>query len=621
MQELPPLLLPTEVGIDTETTGLDWPRDSMFGFSIAWDCHTAYFDIREQPEALSWLKDAIRHNPRTHWVFFNITFDLKMFWSMGVEFPLERCHCTSINACCINEHLGHAQYTLDSLSQRYLGEGKYGDIYQDLADIFGGQATKGVQIRNLQQAPPEVVAPYAEVDAQRTLQLYQGQQALIDEQNLHQVIAFEESTIPRVFAAELRGVRVDVERAQTARQEIHEEIYKHQRALDEMVGRPFNVNSSPQIKAYYEPYETGDGWFLKDGSPCATTPKGNASIDKDVLQARRHFDPVADKIIEIRSLIRTADTFLGKHILGSAVETSDGYYVYPNINQAASEEGGTKTGRFSYTGPALQQIPNRNKVVAAIVKACFLPDPGHKWLDGDLNSFEVRVFGHLVGAYNPHIAEVYAANPETDFHQYVADLMGVPRNPQPEGGANAKQLDLSMIFNSGNGAIAEKLGYDTIPASFTNDEGDVITYKKPCIEAQMVIDEYHRNVPGVKTLATKAKETALSRGYIKTMYGRHLRLESKRLAYKMSGILIQATAGDLNKDNWRLIDEALDDRGRMLLNTHDSYSMSVEEGREKEVWKDVKQHIETAERPHKLRVPLVLDYNGCGPNWWGALQG
>jgi hypothetical protein len=35
------------------------------------------------------------------------------------------------------------------------------------------------------------------------------------------------------------------------------------------------------------------------------------------------------------------------------------------------------------------------------------------------------------------------------------------------------------------------------------------------------------------------------------------------------------------------------------------------------VWARVKEAIE---RP-RLRVPLVLDLNGAGKNWWEALQG
>ena len=82
--------------------------------------------------------------------------------------------------------------------------------------------------------------------------------------------------------------------------------------------------------------------------------------------------------------------------------------VYPNINQSKGEDGGTGTGRLSYTAPALQQIPSRRKDVAAIVKPCFLPDEGQVWVDCDMNSFEVRTFADLVG--NQEIINEYILN-------------------------------------------------------------------------------------------------------------------------------------------------------------------------------------------------------------------
>jgi len=68
----------------------------------------------------------------------------------------------------------------------------------------------------------------------------------------------------------------------------------------------------------------------------------------------------AQLVLKIRSDIKTRDTFLGKHVLEHAV----GGRVYPTINQSKGEDGGTGTGRLSYSAPALQQIPSRRKEIA-----------------------------------------------------------------------------------------------------------------------------------------------------------------------------------------------------------------------------------------------------------------
>jgi DNA polymerase I-like protein with 3'-5' exonuclease and polymerase domains len=194
--------------------------------------------------------------------------------------------------------------------------------------------------------------------------------------------------------------------------------------------------------------------------------------------------------------------------------------------------------------------------------------------------------------------------------------MGVPRNPTKEGGANAKQLNLSMIFNAGKGSIARQLKLPVIDDEFTDDYGKRIKFYRSGPEGETVISKYHQKIRGVKELAGACTDTANSRGYLFTMFGRRLRFPRKYKAYKASGILIQATSADINKDNWRIIGRILGDRGRMLLNTHDSYSMSIREDKWKGTWKDVKRAIE---RPI-LRVPLILDLNGAGYNWWAAVR-
>jgi len=609
------------IALDTETTGLNWPADIMFGFSISTPEWGKYYDIRKEPKALQWLTEELK-SYRGKLIFFRAAFDIKMLISAGVDtIPIDQVDDAAIRACLIDEHRttvfpwtrSRKDYSLDSLAHDCLGKKKVSEIYQELADQFGGQATRNVQMPNLYRADPQLVGPYAIKDTDLTLELWQWQEQEIERQGIREICEFERKVFPHVLDQEMHGLRIDRNAAEKAMGELTLEIERQKLALNKIVGKDFNVNSTPQIRDYFRPRETATGiWVLEDGTPCKVTPKGNPGIDNDVLHSIEDRSPVAAGIINIRSLIRTCDTFLGKHVLGSAV----GDRVFPNINQVASEDGGTKTGRFSYTSPALQQIPNRNKTIAAIVKPCFLPDEGQTWVDCDLNSFEVRVFAHLVGAFNSSLVRQFEEKPDTDFHQWVADLMNVPRNPRPEGGANAKQLNLSMIFNSGKGAIAHKLGLPTSGDSFIDDFGKTINYRRAGPEAERIIETYHNRIQGVRQLATIAKERAEKRGYLRTMYGRHIRFPRKFKSYKASGLLIQSTSADINKENWILISEALNQRGRLMLNTHDSYSLSVEQGREKEVWKDVKSSVER----DILRVPLILDLNGHGPNWWAALQ-
>lgn len=598
------------IALDTETTGLHYPKDRAFGFSISTpDGQSFYYDIRHEPKMGRWLEDELRHyNGRV--VCHYASFDYRMLRSAGIHIPIHLLDDTCIRASLINEHL--PAYDLDYLAAKYLKKKKETDIYRELASLFGGSATRKAQIHRIKDAPPEIVAPYAETDTDLTLELWLWQEEEIKRQGIEKICEFERGLMPTFIRNEMKGIKVDLDYAEEAADKITPLIDEKQTWLNKQAGKEINTNSSLQVKALFEPKQQQDGsWIASDGTPLESTPKGQPSLGADAL--RKLSDPKAAAILEIRSLIKTRDTFLRGHVLG---HQHDGR-VYPKINQTKGEDGGTGTGRLSYQDPAMQQIPSRNKKVAAIVKPCFLPDDGQIWVDGDMASFEVRVFLHLVN--NPQIIEMYQNDPEKDSHQVVADLTGLVRNATYSGQPNAKQLNLSMIFNSGKGAIADKMGMDWWWEEFVvqrgKDAGKKVRYKKAGAEAEKIIEQYHRQMPGVKELAEGCKSTAERRGYIYTYTGRRLRFPGGAHSYAASGKLIQATAADRNKENWKIIEEVLGDEGRLILNTHDSYGMSLPEN-----WQPLFNKVKEALEEPKFRIPLILELSGAGPNWWEAVK-
>jgi len=597
------------IAIDSETTGLQYMADKAFGFSVSTpDGKDYYWDLREHPRAIDWFNDqmAIYKGKK---IAHNASFDVIMMESAGIMIPLTNIEDTVIRAYCINEQL--FSYKLDDLAKKYLNATKETKIYEQLAAIFGGKATANVQMKNISKAPPHITGPYAEKDTRLTLDLYDWQEDEIKSQGIERIVEFERNKIPMFIRNEMGGIRVDLDYAEEAFDKMTPIIDSDQLELNSMFGTEINVNSSPQVKKIFEPKQDKNGdWHASDGTLLGLTPKGNPSLGADALREMKH--PGAKLILQLRSNIKTRDTFLKGHVIGSAVNG----YVYPTVSQTKGETGGTGTGRLAYGKPAMQQIPNRNKKVAALIKPCFLPDEGHKWVDADMASFEVRVFAHLIN--NPVIINAYKENPYTDFHQFVADLTNLVRNAEYSGQPNAKQLNLSMIFNSGRGAIADKMGMPWEWDEFKDGKGKIIKYKRPGIEAIKVIDEYHRKIPGIKEFANRAKAVAENRGYVFTYTGRRLRFPRGYKSYKASGLIIQATSADLNKENWEIIDDVLNGtEGRMLLNTHDSYSMSLPVDKWEEYYTEVKNGIEKEDR---IRVPLLLDFNGIGNNWWEALQ-
>jgi DNA polymerase I-like protein with 3'-5' exonuclease and polymerase domains len=610
------------IGLDTETTGVQYPRDAAFSVGIATEWDKFYLDFREDHGLAKQVAKVI-HDARPVIAAHNASFDAKMMASAGYPLPLDLFQCTMVRACLIDEHehtpfpwkKQRGSYSLDYQARKHLGMNKTDDFEDRAKAALGLPANyaRGKLMGRIADVPREIVEVYAKDDAELARLLWWWQEAEIKRQDIRQIVEFEQKLFPVIVESEMRGIDVDVDIARKAQEKLSVEIEKAQRDLDRDVGREVNVNSSPQMKTLFEPYEVDGQWHAKDGTPLERTKTGNPSLGGEALHNMT--DPLAEQIINIRSLIKTRDTFLGSHVIGHEYNGK----VYPNINQAKGEDGGTSTGRLSYTDPAMQQIPSRNKTVASIVKPCFKPPEGKVWLETDLASFEVRIFAHLVGAYNDTLVTTYAKNPEMDFHQWVGDMTNLPRNATYSGEPNAKQLNLSMIFNQGKGATAAKMGMDWEWDSFTDKQGNEVRYQKAGLEAQEVIRRYHTRVQGVHQLAERAKLLAEANEQIKTAFGRRLRFPRGYKSYKASGLLIQSTAADVNKRNWLVINEALGSDGHLILNTHDSYSMAVPEDWKK-YYKLVKEAIEDMS-DIKLRAPLILDLDGAGSDWWSAKCG
>lgn len=606
MSQFPDLSRYPYFAIDTETTGLLWWKDRIFGVSLSLpDGRDLYWDVRDSPKVIDWLRDQMPHTALS--IGHNYKFDLLFFRKHGIWVPDGTADCTMIRAALIDEH--RLTYDLDSLGKDCVGVGKDTAIYQKLADLFGGKPTKDAQMPNLQRAPAALAGVYAKRDTRTTLMLWGWQQIEIERQGLGQVAALERELTPVIVDIEWGGVKVDVREAEKAADEIDRVAKQMQAQLNQIAGFPVNPNPSASIHQLFEPKMNEAGiWILNDGTPAEKTDGGKASINADVLRDMKH--PAAELILKLRKMIKVRDTFIRGHILSY----HNNGMIHANYNQAKSEnDRGTGTGRLSVNSPALQQIPARDIDIAAIVRALFLPDQDQDWLCWDWAQMDFRMMAHYVN--NPIILKAYNDDPDTDFHQLASDLTGLPRKPRFAGDANAKQINLGLVFGMGMGKLAWEMG---LPYTLSEYRGKA--YMKPGPEAEAVFQRYHENIPGVQDMLKSASAIAKDRGHVRTIMGRHIRFPGGRATHKAGGLIFQGSAADALKQ--KLIEVHKEIKGteaRLLMNVHDEYDLSGPKG-------DTRLHDRITEilttfdgvgTPIKFRVPIRSEL-GIGSNWWQA---
>ena len=104
-------------------------------------------------------------------------------------------------------------------------------------------------------------------------------------------------------------------------------------------------------------------------------------------------NPIAQLIREAREINKFHSTFID-----SIQRYVHKGRIHSEINQLRSDQGGTVSGRLSYSNPNLQQIPARNKEYGDKIRSLFLPEEGRQWGSFDYSQQEPRLVAHYAAA-------------------------------------------------------------------------------------------------------------------------------------------------------------------------------------------------------------------------------
>ena len=386
--ELPNIFDAKQIAIDVETrdpniksNGPGWPTGDgeVVGYAVAVDGWSGY-PIRhlgggnlDERIVNKWLKkvfecpaDKIMHNAQ---------YDAGWITQMGFTIN-GRIIDTMLIASLLDEN--RFSYSLNALSYDLLGKVKQERTLQDAAREFGLDPKA-----EMWKMPAMYVGPYAQVDAELTLELWNYLSAQLTQEQLWPIANLELKLLPCLVDMTWRGVRVDQDRVERTRNHLIKEEKATLAKIKHVAGQDVELWAAASIAKAFD----------KLSIPYPAHREERPSFTKSFLADHPH--ELAQLIVQARNLNKTSGTFINtimKHC------HADGR-IHGHINQIRSDDGGTVSGRISMSNPNLQQIPARDPELGPMIRSLFLPEEGEQWAAIDFSQQEPRILVHYAYVY------------------------------------------------------------------------------------------------------------------------------------------------------------------------------------------------------------------------------
>ena len=580
--------------LKTRGSGAIQGMGEIVGFAIAVDGWSGYYPIAhegggnmDRQKVLKWIKEVLE-TPATK-IFHNAMYDV--CWLKAYGFKINGMIVdTMVMASLIDEN--RFSFTLNSISFEFLREVKDEKALKEAAQSFGLDAKA-----EMYKLPAMYVGNYAEKDAELTLELFKTLSREIKKQNLENIYQLETELFPCLIEMKFKGVRVDVEKAHKLKQQLNTEEKQLLLEVKKHTGEEVEIWAARSIAKVFDKLALSYELTSKSKLP---------SFTKNFLSEHPH--PTIKLIAKAREINKAHTTFIDT-ILKHQYKGR----IHADINPIRSDQGGTVTGRFSYSNPNLQQIPARNKDLGPMIRSLFIPEVNHKWGCFDYSQQEPRLVVHYAAATEPicfddsviNIVKKFK-NDSVDFHQTVADMADISRT-------QAKTINLGLFYGMGKNKLQAELGLSKV-------------------DADNLFNKYHENVPFVKDLMNRTSNHAQASGSIGTLLGRKCRFDKwepntfgmhtpmsyeeaertygrgrikRAFTYKALNKLIQGSAADMTKKAMLdLYKEGIIPH----IQIHDELDISVESEEQ------AKKIIEIMENAVTLAVPNKVDYES-GDTW------
>lgn len=492
------------LGVDTETTGLEWWQPNFL--------RTVQFGDAERGFTLpvTWWYKIIKNAIESYKgpiVFHNAKFDIHALRSADIEPPISQVHDTKIMAHIIDPM---ANNSLKPLSRKYVDPGA--QLGQDLLKM--GMQKNGWTWATVPLDWP-IYWSYGALDTCITAVLFEKLQFLVERDDLQNVYDMEMQVQNIMTEAEQRGATIDLQYTSDLYEKWQIEMADLLIKIEAL--GVTNPNASKQIEAALRL----EGW-----EPVDFTAKGNIRLDEGVLRGLDY--EVVQLILDYKKLRKWSTAYLQQFL-----NRADGDKLHADINTLKA-----RTGRMSITKPALQTLPRGPEI-----RDCIVASPGRHLLAIDYSQIEYRLFA-IFAQERLMIEELQ--KPETDFHSITASIIFGPGYTKQQRSLS-KNCNFAWLYGAGPAKLAKTANKD----EHVIDED----------QARAILNQYKNTFPGAAAFMKQVEQVARQREreegrpYIYTPKGRKLYAEKDK-NYALVNFLCQGTAAEVLKEKLVALDMA-----------------------------------------------------------------
>jgi len=596
-----------EVFCDLETTGLNHRTDKILMFQIMAKEEIFIYDfLNLNNEHLKYLVNLLEAT-KVLCVFHNTKFDMKFLYQQSGKW-LSNVFDTMNCEVLINAGLGKSLYSLDSLVLKYCGV----ELDKSVRESFHTEVITAFSNQQLIYSAKDIL--YLE-------EIYRKQIQQIIDAKEEKVLEIEMNLLPVVAKMEYDGVILDVDRWSV----LADEAIAKRAPLEEAIKHAIVTGIKQDTANAFE--------FAELLKIPVKTKKARVALesilDKDAILdwAKENFNiqsyvqlPTGLNLIGINVESANKKEFekhKNKKVIQYLLERSEyqknastyGYNVIEQIDPVTGRlhtnflNMGAATGRFSSSGPNLQNIPTANGY-----RESFIATLGWDWISMDYSQQEYRLAGGV--SREQKIIDAYLEG--ADMHTATASIMfgkkleDVTRDERAKG----KTINFAILYGSTKYGLKHTLG---------------VTLER----AEEVLETFYAGYPRLSAFKRAVEDMILEVGYSCTPLGRrrynierplyvnNFELEKYRERVKKEGFnhIIQGGGADIVKIAMINIynKNPFGDKFRMLIQVHDEINAEAHKSISADAVEFMKEEMLSAEAPFIKPIPAKVDYklNDC----------